>query len=144
MKNQQLILLIILTGLLFGCKSDNHKNDLDCELLNKSIVSQIDYDDNTVAIIKTEIDKITADLSPVPTSTDPPGYLANFNELFKRLEACGNIKFEMHCYGCIETGIPQSEVVVIADSSGVQIKRIFDFYTSEKMNLTFSGVHNIL
>ena len=126
------------------CKKDdsNLNPGLDCSKLMHGIYNAIPYEtDSNDSIINVEIDKLTKDLTPKPNGLDRHGQLANLDTLFKRLEKCNKISFQICCYCCIQTGIPQTEVLVIADSNGVQIKRIFDFWTGYQMNLAFGGAH---
>jgi len=140
------ILILIFFSLLAAnfCKKDNVEisTGTDCGKLLHGIYYAVPY--STVSndsLIKVEIDKLTKDLTPKPTTTDRHGQLANFDTLFKRLDKCNKISFQICCYCCIQTGIPQTEVLVIADSNGVQIKRIFDFWSGYQMNLTFGQAH---
>lgn len=127
------------TIILFSisCEQNDNSTDssLDCESLKKGIINT----DNS--IIKTEIAKLTADLSPKASVDDPWGHSANFNTLITRLNACSQITAVSVCYACIKTLPPISEILVKTDSSGVQIQRYIDIKTSEQSNLEILGIH---
>jgi hypothetical protein len=145
MKYKILILLSLFLLSSNFCKKDNSENNfgLDCDKLIHGIYNANIYPhESNDSLIKVEIDKLTKDLTPKPNVSDYDGQLANLYTLFTRLEKCGNISFYICCYSCIQTGPPQSEVSVCVDSSGIQICRIFDFYTWEHDNLTFAAAHD--
>ena len=141
-KSYLIILLLIFTTTL--CKKDEYDLDfgLDCEKLKTGILNANLETSENDSLISVEIDKLTKDLTPKPGIADRNGQLNNLYTLFNRLNICDNLAFEICCYSCIQTGIPQTEVLVIADSNGVQIKRIFDFATGYQMNLTFGKAHS--
>ena len=143
MKIKIIILFCSVIILSNFCRKDHNERDpgLNCSILKEGILNSIFDSDSISSIIKLEIDKLTMDLTPKPTDSDKLGQLSNFDTLFKRLEICDSLSFIVCCYGCIQTGILQTEVAVLADSCGKPIKRLFDFYTSDRMNLTFRYAH---
>jgi len=142
MKKIILIIVILINSISF-CKKDESIIDfgLDCKKLKTGILNANSETSENDSLLRVEIDKLTKDLSPKPGLADPHGQLDNLYTLFGRLNTCENLAFIICCYSCIQTGIPQTEVLVIADSNGVQIKRIFDFATGYQMNLTFGQAH---
>jgi hypothetical protein len=144
MKNRLLPFLLIILLIISFCKKDN-KSDcgVDCGKVMYGIYHANSSDNQKVdSILKVEINKVTTDLNPKPDISDQSGQLENLYILFTRLSSCNNISFYICCYSCIQTAPPQTEVAVFADSSGVQIQRIFDFYTWENNKLTFAGAHS--
>jgi hypothetical protein len=141
-KSYLIILLLIFTTTL--CKKDECDLDfgLDCKKLKTGILNANLETSENDSLISVEIDKLTKDLTPKPSKADRNGQLNNLYILFNRLNTFDNLTFDICCYSCIQTGIPQTEVLVIADSNGVQIKRIFDFATGYQMNLTFGQAHS--
>ena len=136
--------MLIALVLTFCQKDDPNETNfgLNCKTLHDAIISSYSYySDSIKVVIKSEFDKLTNDLTPKPSLTDNLGQLSNFYSLFKRLEICSDLSFYICCYACIQTGIPQSEVLVFADSSGIQIRRILDFDTWDKMNLKCISIH---
>jgi len=143
MKKIYLIGVVLIITITF-CKKDECDIDfcLDCKKLKTGILNANLETSENDSLISVEIDKLTKDLTPKPGISDPHGQLDNFYTLFNRLNTCDDISFYLCCYSCIQTGIPQTEVLVATDSSGVLIKRIFDFATGYQMNLTFGHAHS--
>jgi hypothetical protein len=146
MKTSFGILLVLAILAFSNCKKDSSESDfgLNCDKLHNETVGYLEYSESSVNVIKTEIDKLTKDLKPKPTVSDNLGQLNNLYTLFGRLETCGDMSFVILCYGCIDTGIPQTEVLVMADSSGIRVYRVYDFMTGYQMNLTFANVHSYI
>jgi hypothetical protein len=138
MKNYRIPYLIIIILFSLSCEQKDNSSDtaLNCGNLKNGIINT----DNS--IIKSEISKLTADLSPKPSSNDEWGHSANFTTLITRLNACSQITAESVCYACIKTLPPISEVLVKTDSAGVQVQRYLDFKTSEQSNLEIIAIHN--
>ena len=131
------LLLVFTIFFTITCEKKDESVDhgLDCDLLKNGII----YHDNS--IVKTEITKLTLDLSPKPIANDNLGHLVNFEKLISRINTCRIIHAEMICYGCIKTLPAQSEILVKTDSSGIQIQRILDVKTSEISNLEMLSIH---
>lgn len=137
MKNYRNLYLAIIILFSISCEQKDKSDDalINCENLKSGIINT----DNT--IIKTEISKLTTDLSPKPTVNDAWGHSANFTTLITRLNACSQITAVSVCYACIKTLPPISEILVKTDSAGVQIQRYLDFKTSEQSNLEIIAIH---
>jgi hypothetical protein len=143
MKKSYLISILLISTITF-CKKDEGVLDfgLDCKKLKTGILNaNLELSENDL-LISVEIAKLTSDLTPKPGISDRYGHLNNLYTLFNRINKCENISFYICCYSCIQTNPPQTEVLVIADSNGVQIKRIFDIATGTQMNLTFYAAHS--
>jgi hypothetical protein len=126
-----------------SCKKENsHDFGLDCDKLRLGIYLANRDSDAIDSLLKVEMDKVTKDLTPKPTVADLNGQLANLYTLFTRLQTCQDISYYITCYSCIQTAPPQTEVMVLIDSAGYQVRRTFDFYTWERDNLAFAGAHN--
>jgi hypothetical protein len=143
MKKSYLISILLIITITF-CKKDEGVLDfgLDCKKLKTGILNANLESTENDSLINVEIVKLTYDLTPKPGISDRNGQLNNLYTLFNRISACENISFYICCYSCIQTNPPQTEVLVVADSNGVQIKRIFDFATGANMKLTFYGAHS--
>jgi hypothetical protein len=97
--------------LLSSCmkNSDGLNFSLNCDILHKETIRSVEYSDSSVKIIKAEIDKLNKGLLPKPTLSDKHGHLTNPYSLFGRFENCRNMSYYILCYGCIQTGIPQTK-----------------------------------
>ena len=137
MKVNLRLFMILVIMITVSCEHKDQSADfgLNCDHLKNGIIN---LDDN---ILRAEIAKLILDLYPKPVPNDDLGHLVNFDTLIYRINSCSKIHAEMFCYGCIKTGPSQSEILIKADSSGVQIQRIIDIITSENYNLKFSGSH---
>lgn len=92
--------------------------------------------------IKEVIDILTVDLNPVIKEDDTWGQKENINLLIERLNAqCENISVSLGCYACILTLPPQSEIIITADSAGVEIKRVIDILTPKDDIPKYVNVH---
>ena len=130
-----ILIVIILISIACVRKENPPNYGLNCDLLKTGIIN---YDQSSV---RTEISKLTTDLTPVPITGDTFGQLNNFDKLIDRINKCGNMTAELSCYACIETNPPTSEIILKTDSSGVQIQRVMDISTSNKESLKFGGLH---
>ncbi len=123
--------LIILTT----CKKDVIESP-DCELLQTGLAELNDE------IVKSEIEKLTADLHPHPFAEDLIGHMQNLQTLADRLGGdCNQLTTSIVCYACIETYPPTSEILVEFEYEGVINKVIIDIVTSDSDILRFGGVH---
>jgi hypothetical protein len=132
---KQIVVLLILMTVSCKQKDDFTKFGLDCDLLKNGIINL----DNS--ILRTEIAKLTLDLTPKPVPNDDLGHVVNFDSLISRINSCSKIHADIFCYGCIKTLPRQSEILIKTDSSGILVQRIIDITTSEKLNLEFAGSH---
>ena len=130
-----ILIVIVLISIACVRKETPPNFGLNCDLLKTGIIN---YDQSSV---QTEISKLTADLTPMPTTGDTFGQLNNFNKLIDRISKCGTMTAELSCYACIETNPPTSEIILKTDSSGKQIQRVIDISTSNKESLKFGGLH---
>lgn len=94
-------------------------------------------------IVKFEINKLVKDLKPKVTTRDKFGQKENINLLIERLSTlCNDINTELLCYACIETNPPQSEILVIVDSSGTSVNRVIDIMSPADSNMFCVGIHD--
>lgn len=143
MKKSYLISFLLIITITF-CKKDDGIQDfgLDCQKLKTGILDANQPSSENDSLISVELAKLTYDLTPDPSISDHEGQINNLYTLFNRISMCENISFYICCYSCIQTNPPQTEVMVVADSNGIQIKRIFDFGTGSQVNLTFYAAHS--
>jgi hypothetical protein len=128
-------IVIILISIACVRKENLPNFGVNCDLLKTGIIN---YDQSSV---RTEISKLTADLTPISIAGDTFGQLNNLDKLIDRISKCGNVTAELRCYACIETYPEQSEIILKTDSSGIQIQRVMDISTSNKEPLKFGGLH---
>jgi len=130
-------ILIVIVLISIACvRKENPPNfGLNCDLLKTGIIN---YDQSSV---RTEISKLTADLTPRPIAGDTFGQSNNLDKLIDRISKCGTVTAELRCYACIYTLPPQSEIILKTDSAGIQIQRVMDISTSDKESLKFGGLH---
>jgi len=88
-----------------------------------------------------EMDKLTENLPPDPTKSDPIGHSENLTIITQSIHSCDELEAEIFCYACVETNPPQSEIMIQMDSAGVKIERIIDISTPSDKILKFSGIH---
>ena len=80
-------------------------------------------------------------LQPLPTSGDPIGHSMNLISLVDRLKSECHFDAVVECYACIETLPVLSEVSILMDSSGIEIKRVLDIRTPESTVMTLTNIH---
>lgn len=136
MKNK--ILIIHFTILLISCSNNNDNPvEINCDKLKSALFN---FDSEQLNL---EINKLTQDLTPVPTPVDELGHSNNLNELIERLNSnCEDILVTKQSYACIETNPVQSEIKIELDSFGNQIERIIDILTLEDEILISLGMRN--
>ena len=145
MKTINLTLISILFLLVFTtCKKDKEPEPsftVDCEAL------RIGLWDMEEDIVNTEINSLTADLSPEPITGDDLGHAANLEKLVERLNECNRFDVSIICYACIETFPLQSEIRIWANypgidgALGIEFERVIDILTPEDGILQAGGMH---
>ncbi len=92
MKNK--ILIIHFTILLISCSNNNDNPvEINCDKLKSALFN---FDSEQLNL---EINKLTQDLTPVPTPVDELGHSNNLNELIERLNSnCEDILATKQCY----------------------------------------------
>ena len=130
-----LVFIICVSSCDKAVDPDGDLEKINCDSLKTGIIN-IDS-----RIVKSEVNKLTIDLKPNVTSNDRFGHKENVSVLISRLKSQCGIEAELICYACIETNPPQSEVLVNTDSSGIQIRRVIDFWTSADSNLSCVRIH---
>ena len=136
MKTKIFVLFLLPILFLISCENSTEPEPMDSE---KFIAGIIDLNND---LVSEEINKILSDLTPRHTSNDGYGHKNNFTTLIDRINTqCENVEAQLRCYACIETYPPQSEIEIITDSSGIQIRRVIDITTPADKRLFFNSVH---
>jgi hypothetical protein len=131
---RKLLALFLLAGLL-SCEKQDIES-IDCEAFVAGLNT---LDEN---IVKPEIEKLTADLSPHPTDEDLLGHSGNMQTLIDRLNSgCDDYSVSLVCYACIETYPVQSEILVEFFIGGSKQTVSIDIHTPENDILRFAGIH---
>lgn len=131
---KKLLALLLLAGLL-SCEKQDIES-IDCE----SFISGLELRDEN--IVKSEIEKLTVDLSPHPTDEDLLGHSGNLQILIDRLNSgCDGYSVSLACYACIETFPAQSEILVEFFAGGSRQSVTIDIHTPENDILRFAGIH---
>ena len=127
-----LYLAFVLT--LFNCGKDRIENP-DCEKLQAGL-AELD-----ATVVKNEIEKLTVDLHPQPTSEDPIGHITNMQTLAERInEKCNQLTTEVVCYVCVETYPPISIISVEFNNQGQTQLVHINIYTPDDDILRFGGL----
>ena len=90
---------------------------------------------------KPGIDQMLEDLTPLSDSTDNIGHEDNLDIFIERLTSDCDLDATIECYGCIETFPVLSHVLVVLDSSGMQIQRALDILTPATGVMTLKNIH---
>ncbi|GEM_PF-4155691 len=72
--------------------------------------------EKNIALVGSEIDKLTTDLLPLPIAADSIGHLKNITKLTGRINLSCNFSARGICYLCIPGNPPQSEIEVVFTS----------------------------
>ncbi|MBK8809035.1 MAG: hypothetical protein IPO21_21355 [Bacteroidales bacterium] len=92
--------------------------------------------------LEKEIKKLSFDLVPFPSDSNPSGQSENIAILLERITKCKNIiSVEIQCFACLKTYPPQTEILVSIDSAGHMEQRILDIATPKDNILSFANVH---
>ncbi len=137
-RTAKLIAFFILPFFISVCDdlAKNDRKEVNCRNLELGLIHK-DYEK-----IGTELDKLTEDLSPNPTASDPIGHSENLVGFTEQLmKTCEELEVKIFCYACVETNPPQSELTIQLDSSGTIIERIIDIMTPSYNTLGFNGIH---
>lgn len=135
---KQLFLFTVLLILILApvsCEKSKYSETRDCTILKDGLLKM-----NTEAV-GSEISKITDGLQPLPSTQSEPGHLRNLEIVIDQINYCNNLRAELSCYACIYTLPPQSEIVIMIDSSGRQVRRVLDIRTPVNDVLSFAGIH---
>lgn len=128
-------LFFLATLILAGCKKDKDEG-FNCKQLTEGIL------ENKSTIIENEINKLTADLPPKPTSSDKIGHQENIQELIDLLNSkCNDFETELKCYACIETEPAQSQINISYVTDSVSYQKIIDILTPEDNYMKFIRIH---
>jgi hypothetical protein len=132
------ILICGLVLMLVSCGKEIVNNP-DCDNLISGMAGQDEQ------LVKTEIEKLTADLVPKPLAEDPLGHSANLNELVSRLNSqCNDVVASVVCYACIETYPAISEIKMEYTVSGNLKSCIIDLMTPENDIMRYAGMHPVI
>jgi hypothetical protein len=139
--NILIFILIIISLIIFSCEeTDNDTDDIIENPFCDSLMVGIKTMDNDY--VRPIVNNLVTDLESVPSDSDQLGHKENLYILVDRLnDLCDNMIFSLDCYACIYTGIPQSEIEMLTDSSDTHIRRVIDILTPENDFLSFAGIH---
>jgi hypothetical protein len=136
MKTNTLALLSTIFFILISCEKDGKIKNIECENFAEALI-YLQSDS-----VKNVISKYTFDLNPNKKENDQFGHKENVDLLIERLNGhCDNIEVILGCYACIYTLPPQSEIIILTDSSGIEIKRVVDILTPNDGILRYAGIH---
>jgi hypothetical protein len=129
------LLTLLLLAVLISCEKQDIEN-IDCE----AFISALNTMDEN--ILKSEIEKLTIDLSPHPSDEDIIGHSINLQTLIDRLNSgCDAYTASLLCYACIETYPVQSEILLEFYFGGGKQTVAIDIHTPENDILRFAGIH---
>ena len=132
-------MLVFLTMLLVAACTDEPIVNPDCEKLINGIM------ENNETHVKTEIEKLTAELEPQPTTEDRWGHRNNLTELANKLsEKCGSITATVECYACRYTYPPTSELRLEFVYNDEDRTVIIDLFTPKDDILRYAGMHSFV
>ena len=128
------ILIVFLVVSLVAC-SNNEIESPDCENLKVGISMEDEVK------IKNEIEKLTSDLKPIPTTEDDLGHSTNLYKLMDRLNSnCETITATLSCYACVYTTPAISEIRVEFELDGNLVVAIIDILTPKDDILRYGGI----
>jgi hypothetical protein len=129
-------ILILFAILAFATCENNEPGVLNCTTFQTAILEKNE------GIVRSEIEKLTTDLSPAPTPEDNIGHMSNLQILTDRINSgCEEITASVLCYACIETYPPLSEILVEFVSDNTPVSATIDIVTSENDILRFGGLY---
>jgi len=136
-RTYQILLCGFVLVSLFSCETAEEELYIaDCASFISGLIA------NDIEILESEINPLSADLEPKPTSSDQLGHEQNLESLVLRLNTqCSDLSAEIRCYACIMTLPVQSEILLQTDSSGILVTRVIDILTPDNEIMTFFGVH---
>jgi len=124
-------LTLITCGILFLTLACHDEAVKICESLDINIPG-----------LKAELNQRLRSLHPKPSDEDPIGHHDNLTFFVELLKTDCNLETSIGCYACIKTGPPQSEVILMVDSSGYVIKRVLDISTPESGVMSVVNIHH--
>lgn len=129
------IFYLVFIFTLFSCGKDKIENP-DCEKLQAGLTELNE------TLVKNEIEKLTIDLHPQPTSEDLIGHMANIKALADRIsEKCNQLTTEVVCYTCSYDTYPAtSEISVEFDYEGQTHLVYIYIFTPANDILRFGGL----
>jgi hypothetical protein len=125
--------LTILTLAPVSCEKDQSTDE--CRILKDALLV-LDSD-----AVGAEISKLADNLQPLPVNESDPVHLKNLETLIDGINSCNGLQAELLCYSCIYTLPPESEIVVMVDSAGTDVRRVLDIRTPQNDILSFAGIH---
>lgn len=131
------ILIILITLLAcFSCQREIIEHP-DCDKLKTGII------DGNEQAVKTEIEKLTADLHPERDVEDEIGQLSNLQLLVDRINtSCGSINASLECYACLYSYPPQSVILIEFYEGDVLFSEMIRIITPSNDILRFGGLGN--
>ena len=129
MKHLLIPVLFLMVMLNYACSDkddDKLRKSIDCELLKEGLIfSHADT-------VEMEINKLSQNYPPRPSSNDPHGHEDNLNSIVAELnDQCAGFVAELGCYACLESYPLQSVINFTLDSAGVSVHRQVNLWTPE-------------
>ena len=128
-------ILLLCIGCVEGTTPMDDNEITYCEILKSNLVIVNE------PIVKDVVDQMLSILPPSPTVDDPVGHSQNLITFIDRLKNECHFDARNICYACIETFPLTSEVAVFLDSSGVEVRRVFDLRTPGTEAMTLTDIH---
>ena len=128
-------LLISLFLGIFACADEPADPTTDCQSLIEGL------ENRNASVVATEIDFLTEDFVPVPSTTDTIGHQANLEAFTRRLNSeCGNIEVEILGYANIPANPPRSEILLSVFNVDGTFERVIEMNTPEDNVLSFGRI----
>lgn len=118
-----------------SCEKNKSAETRDCSALKNGLLL-MDSD-----AVGSEVSKLTDNLQPLPSTEAEPGHLKNLQTIINEINTCDGLSAELSCYACIYTLPPESEIIVMVDSAGNDVRRVLDIKTPLNDVLSFAGIH---
>ena len=131
---KKLLTLLFLIGFI-SCEKQEIES-IDCEVF----INGLNIMDES--IVKSEIEKLTADLQPHPSDEDMLGHSGNLQMLIDRLNnGCDGYAASLLCYACKEGYPVQSEILIELITGGNGQEVTINIHTPENDILRFAGMY---
>jgi hypothetical protein len=130
---KKLLVLLLFVGIV-SCEKKEIES-INCDIFMDGLSSLNE------TIVKAEIEKLTVDLSPLPSSEDILGHSGNLQTLIDRLNSgCETYTASMLCYACAYTYPAQSKILIEFFVGGNKQSVTIDIHTPENDILRFAGI----
>ena len=127
--------VIAVLMVICSCNKSDQESNIDCSLLLDGLIHINSQQ------VGTEINKLTKEVFPLPTSSDIIGHEKSFEILIQSINAkCAIVEARLLCYACIYTLPARSEVEFLVDSLGEKVRRVARLSTPQDETLDFLSV----